>query len=153
MTRAICLFLLLFTAGCGAAAGSGAITPESISFSPALQVDLSAMERTTSGVYYRDLQEGNGPRVRRGSRVSVRYAGFLPDGTRFEQVVAPTPPVEFVVGGRTVIPGWENGMIGMRAGGQRQLVIPAAQGYGRRQVGRVPANATLVFVIDLVSVR
>ncbi|WP_420127910.1 FKBP-type peptidyl-prolyl cis-trans isomerase [Longimicrobium sp.] len=152
MRRFLILLCVLATAGC-AASVPPAIAPESITFAPALQVDLSAMERTPTGVYYRDLVVGQGPPVRRGYRVAVHFAGFLPDGTQFENMSAPQPPVEFELGAGTVIRGWESGLIGMRSGGQRQLVVPASQGYGSRQVGRVPPNATLVFVIKLVSAR
>jgi peptidylprolyl isomerase len=143
--------LLLITSGC-AAAGSG-LALESITFAPSLQVDLAAMQRTATGVYYRDLVVGQGPQVSRGHRVAVHFAGFLPDGTQFQQVAAPNAPVEFELGTGAVIRGWESGMVGMRPGGQRQLVVPAAQAYGSRQVGRVPPNANLVFVIKLVSAR
>lgn len=153
MHRVLVVLCVLVAAGCAAAAEPGAISPESIAFAPALQVDLAAMERTSTGVYYRDLVVGHGPPVRRGYRVAVHFTGFLPDGTQFEQMAAPVPPVEFELGAGTVIRGWESGMVGMRVGGQRQLVVPAAQGYGSRAVGRVPANATLVFVIKLVSAR
>lgn len=151
MHRYLFLLCVLITAGC--ATGGTALAPESITFAPALQVDLAAMERTNTGVLFRDLEEGDGPRVRRGSRVSMHYAGFLPDGTAFEQRAAPSPAVEFTVGDGSVVPGLERGMIGMRAGGQRQLVIPSSQGYGGHSVGRVPAHATLVFIIKVVSVR
>ena len=148
------LCVLMMAAGCGAAAGtSSALGPESIAFAPSLQVDLSAMERTSDGVYVRDLVVGQGPSVRRGSRVSVHFAGFLPDGTQIDAVAAPSPPVELELGARGVIRGWESGILGMRAGGQRQLVIPPALAYGSRQVGRVPPNSTLVFVIKLVQAR
>jgi FKBP-type peptidyl-prolyl cis-trans isomerase FkpA len=155
MKRILCLLLLLATtAGCSAATGSSSVlAPEAITFAPAMQVDLSAMERTSDGVYYRDLVVGQGPSVRRGTRVSVHFAGFLPDGTQVDAVAPPSAPVEFELGGTGVIRGWQTGIIGMRAGGQRQLVVPPALAYGRRQVGRVPPNATLVFVIKLVSAR
>ena len=148
------IMVCLLAGGCAAAGASyGAMAPESIAFAPALQVDLAAMERTGDGVYVRDLVMGEGPSVRRGSRVAVHFAGFLPDGTQFDAVAPPAAPVEFVLGERAVIRGWESGIIGMRAGGQRQLVIPAAQAYGSRQVGQVPPNSTLVFIIKLVSAR
>lgn len=139
------------TAACALA--TPALAPESINFAPSLQVDLAAMERRNNGVYVRDLEEGDGPQVRRGRRIAVHYTGYLSDGTRFEQVAPPAAPIEFSIGDRTVIPGWETGLLGMRAGGERQLVVPPSQGYGARQVGRVPPHATLVFVIKLVSVR
>ncbi|HEX6369495.1 MAG TPA: FKBP-type peptidyl-prolyl cis-trans isomerase [Longimicrobium sp.] len=154
MKRLVCLFLLLaVTAGCSAAPDTGAIAPESITFAQQLQVDLAAMQRTSTGVYYRDLAVGEGPQIRRGHRVAVHFAGFLPDGTQIDAVAPPSAPVEFELGAGRVIRGWESGMVGMRAGGQRQLVIPAAQAYGGRRVGLVPPNSTLVFVIKLVSAR
>jgi FKBP-type peptidyl-prolyl cis-trans isomerase FkpA len=154
MKRLFSLFLVLaITSGCSAAAAGSGLALESVTFAPSLQVDLAVMERTSAGVYYRDLVVGQGPQVRSGHRVGVHFAGFLPDGTQFQQVAPPNAPVEFVLGDRAVIRGWESGMIGMRPGGQRQLVVPAAQGYGSRQVGQVPPNANLVFVIKLVSAR
>jgi len=152
MKRFLSLFLLLAGTSACAAAGTG-LALESITFAPSLQVDLAAMQRTSTGVYYRDLVVGQGPQVNRGHRVAVHFAGFLPDGTQFQQVAPPNAPVEFELGTGAVIRGWESGMLGMRPGGQRQLVIPAAQAYGSRQVGRVPPNANLVFVIKLVSAR
>lgn len=146
--------VVLFTAACasgGATAGAPAL--EGVSFAPALQVDLAAMERTGTGVYFRDLVVGEGPRARRGQRVAVHYAGFLPDGTQVDALAPPSAPLEFTVGEGTVIRGWESGVVGMRPGGQRQLVVPPAQGYGSRRVGAIPPNATLVFVIKLVSAR
>ena len=155
MKRFLCLFLLLAAnAGCGAAAGtSSVLAPESITFVPSLQVYVAAMERTNDGVLYRDLVVGSGPSARRGTRVSVHYAGFLPDGTQVDVVAPPAAPVEFELGGGGVIRGWQSGVLGMRAGGQRQLVVPPSLAYGGRQVGRIPPNATLVFVIKLVSAR
>ena len=157
--RRLAVMILLLTAGCSSA-GAPASAPapaavplESITFAPALQVDLARMERTSTGVYYRDLVEGQGPPVRGGQSVQVHFAGFLPDGTQFEAVAPPQNPVRFELGRRDVIRGWDSGIVGMRAGGQRQLVIPPAQGYGERGMGRVPPNATLVFVIKLVSAR
>lgn len=154
MSRLV-LLMCIVVAGCGpAGAGSlGVIAPESLTFAPALQVDLAAMERVAAGVYVRDLAVGAGPEVRRGQRVAVHYAGFLPDGTQIDAAAPPGPPVEFVIGAGQVIRGWESGIVGMRVGGQRQLVIPPSEGYRGQRVGRVPPHSTLVFVIKLVSVR
>jgi FKBP-type peptidyl-prolyl cis-trans isomerase FkpA len=151
MHRFLVLLCVLITAGC--ATPPPLATPESITFAPSLQVDLNAMQLTTTGVYFRDLVVGDGALVRHRRRVALHYAGFLPDGTQFQQVAPPAPPVEFVVGEGEVIRGLEAGIIGMRPGGQRQLVIPARQGYGSRQVGQVPPNSNLVFVVKLVSIR
>lgn len=155
MKRFFCLVLLLTITSCSPAAApsSGPNPLEGISFTPALQVDLGAMERTARGVYFRDLAIGEGPEARRGHTVRVHFAGFLPDGTQIDALAPPAQPIAFELGKGDVIPGWEAGIVGMREGGQRQLVVPPAQGYGSRGRGRVPPNATLVFVIKLVSVR
>lgn len=144
---------MLITAGCSTAAPPPVITPESITFAPSLQVDLRAMRRLTTGVYVRDLVVGEGRPARPGRRVAVHFAGFLSDGTPIEQVALPSPPLDFEMGQGTVLRGWESGILDMRPGGQRQLVIPPTQGYGARRVGSVPPNSTLVFIIKLVSVR
>jgi FKBP-type peptidyl-prolyl cis-trans isomerase FkpA len=146
--------LVILLAGCGpATSGANVIPLEGITFAPALQVDLSQMERLASGVYVRDLVIGTGPQATRGTRVAMHYAGFLPDGTQVDSNTPPMAPFNFVIGEGKVIRGWDEGILGMRAGGQRQLVIPPSAGYGGSRVGTVPPNATLVFVVKLVSAR
>lgn len=122
-------------------------------FAPALGVDLAQMRATRGGVFVRDLRVGEGMRAGPEVQVSVRYAGFLADGTPIDSAGARDAPVSFRVGRREVIAGWEEGIVGMRVGGRRQLVIPGAMGYGARGAGPIPANATLVFTIDLVDAR
>lgn len=153
MHRFLVLLCLLITAGCSVPQPPPVVVPEAITFAPELQVDLGTMRRLPTGVYVRDLVVGDGRPVRYGSRVAVHFAGFLPDGTQIEHLALPSPPAEFEIGQHMVIRGWESGMLEMRPGGQRQLVIPPTQGYGARQVGKVPPNSTLVFVVKLVSVR
>lgn len=153
MHRLLALLCALVVAGCSTAPAPVVIPPETITFAPSLQVDVRAMRRLTTGVLVRDLVVGEGRPVRVGTRVAVHFAGFLPDGTPVEQLGPPSPPMEFEIGQRAVIRGWESGLLDMRPGGQRQLVIPPTQAYGVRQVGRVPPNSTLVFIIRLVSVR
>lgn len=155
MRRLLCGVLGMMLAACGGAAGGSApvVAPEAISFAPALEVDLAAMERLSSGVYVRDIRPGEGPSVRRGDHVSVRYVGWLPDGTMFDAVVPPSTPREFRLGDGDVIRGWESGLVGMKAGGQRQIVVPPSLGYGGRRIDNIPANSTLVFLVELVSSR
>jgi FKBP-type peptidyl-prolyl cis-trans isomerase FkpA len=152
MRRFACVLMVL-VAGCGPAQGGSAAAPEPVAFAPALNVELGQMQRLPSGVYVRDLRVGEGAPARAGQRLQVHFAGWLPNGTQFDALVPPAAPVEFRLGERKVIRGWEEGLVGMRPGGQRQLVVPPSMGYGRRAVGAVPPNATLVFVIDLVSAR
>jgi FKBP-type peptidyl-prolyl cis-trans isomerase len=153
MFRSTPPLLLLLLAGC-ASAGGGAAAPalEATTFAPALEVELATMAATPGGVRYRDVEAGIGAEARRGDEVTVHYQGWLPDGRRFEST-AGGAPVTFRLGGRQVIRGWEEGIVGMRAGGRRRLVVPPRLGYGARAVGPVPANSVLVFEIDLVTVR
>jgi FKBP-type peptidyl-prolyl cis-trans isomerase len=159
MRGLLCGMLGMMMAACASAAGVGAepaaqpAATEALTFAPALEVNLAASERLPSGVYVRDIRAGEGPSVRRGDRVTVRYVGWLPDGTLFDAIVPPSTPREFRLGDGEVIRGWESGMVGMKAGGQRQIVVPPAQGYGGRRVGNIPPNSTLVFLVELVSAR
>jgi FKBP-type peptidyl-prolyl cis-trans isomerase len=148
VNRMLAAGLLLY-----ACASAPPATPESVVFAPALGVNLPAMQRLPSGVYLRDLRTGEGDPVRSGTRVAVHYVGWLHDGTQIEAVAPPDEPIEFRLGAGEVIRGWDHGITGMRPGGQRLLVIPAALAYGREQVGSVPPNSVLVFLVELTGVR
>jgi FKBP-type peptidyl-prolyl cis-trans isomerase FkpA len=122
-------------------------------YARALAVDLSAMEyRRHSGLYVQDVVVGEGARADSGDVVTVHYTGWLPSGRQFDSSRDGNPfPVPLGYG--RVIDGWDQGVVGMRVGGQRRLVIPPALGYGDRGQGSIPANATLVFDIELLQVE
>jgi FKBP-type peptidyl-prolyl cis-trans isomerase len=143
------IFLLTFLVLPGACASTARGTPESVPFAPALRVELSSMDRLPSGVYYRDLRPGEGEPVRPGQQVAVHFVAWLPDGTQVDGVAPPSEPVGFRLGAGEVIQGWDRGIPGMRVGGQRMLVVPAALAYRAKRVGRVPPNSVLVFVVEL----
>jgi FKBP-type peptidyl-prolyl cis-trans isomerase len=133
---------------------------EQTTFAPALNVDLTQSTKTGSGMYIRDLTVGAGPAATSTSTVSVYYQGFLSSGQRFDFTLSPSAPFgPLKLGANSVIKGWEEGLIGMKVGGTRQLIIPPALAYGTAgyvdNVGRVviPPNAVLVFNIELVSVQ
>jgi peptidylprolyl isomerase len=155
MRRLCCGLMMVMLAACGAAAAEEApsVAPETLAFAPALNVDLAAMQRLDGGLYVRDVRVGGGRSVSRGDDVSVRYATWLPNGTLLDANVAPAAAREFRLGERQVIRGWDQGIVGMRVGGQRQLIVPAALGYGNRQVGNIPPNATLVFLVEVTDAR
>ncbi len=134
------------------APGVTAPTIEGTTFAPQLGVNLAAMTKTADGVYYRDLAVGTGAPIDTGSKVQVRYAGFLVDGSLFDQTKSTDAPFSFTLGTGAVIKGWDQGLVGMKVGGQRQLVIPPALGYGESGTTSIPSNAILVFVITLVGV-
>ena len=140
--------------GCASGgAGSGSADPTQLTFAPELGVVLDQMTLTDEGLYYHDLALGTGQEADRNDRVRIHYAGFLPDGTPFDSSIAAGEPIQFVLGMREVVRGWEVGVRGMKEGGRRLLVIPPDLGYGSRGLsGVVPGNATLVFEIQLLEV-
>lgn len=99
-----------------------------------------------------DLQPGDGKAVVKGALITTHYTGWLEDGTVFDSSVEKGRPFQCVIGTGRVIKGWDQGLMGMRVGGKRKLCVPAHLGYGERQVGRIPANANLVFEIELLEV-
>lgn len=123
-------------------------------YAPELNVNLDEMERTASGLYVRDLVEGEGEAAVEGDVVVVHYTGWLPDGMKFDSSRDRGEPFSFVLGEGRVIRGWEEGVAGLRVGGRRRLVIPPDLGYGPIGAGDViPPDATLVFEVELLEVR
>jgi peptidylprolyl isomerase len=115
--------------------------------------DKSEMITTETGLQYQDLTVGTGQEAKTGDTVTVHYVGTLEDGTKFDSSRDRNEPYQLTLGAGGVIDGWEEGLVGMRVGGLRKLVIPPALGYGDQAVGDViPANATLVFEIELLSI-
>ena len=102
-----------------------------------------------------DIVEGKGKAAKKGDTVSVQYVGVLFDGGKqFDASWDRGEPFEFELGAGMVIPGWDEGVAGMKVGGRRKLVIPPDQAYGPQgQPPDIPPNATLVFVIDLKKVE
>lgn len=93
-----------------------------------------------------------GDSVKEGDTLTVHYIGTTQDGVRFDSSYDRGEPFVFTVGKGMVIQGWEKGLIGMKVGGQRILVIPAEMAYGNRQVGQIPPNAPLVFAVELLKI-
>jgi len=127
---------------------------EQTTFAPGLNVDLSRFTKTASGMYVRDSTVGTGAVATSTSRVTVYYEGFLANGLRFGAQLSPSEPFGPVtLGTQSVIEGWEEGIVGMKEGGIRQLIIPPELGYGQYGSGPIPSNAVLLFNIELVSVQ
>ena len=107
-----------------------------------------------------DRKIGNGALAESGAPINVHYTGYLwsataPDnkGTKFDSSVDRKVPFGFILGAGRVIKGWDEGVVGMKVGGQRTLIIPPDKGYGERGAGgAIPPNATLVFDVELISV-
>ena len=111
------------------------------------------MPTTPSGLTYQEVAEGSGAEAKKGDQVSVHYTGWLVEGTKFDSSKDRGDPFEFRLGAGQVIKGWDEGVAGMKVGGTRKLTIPPSLGYGARGAGGViPANATLVFEVELLGV-
>jgi FKBP-type peptidyl-prolyl cis-trans isomerase len=100
-----------------------------------------------------DVVLGSGEEAKEGDAVSVHYIGTLQSGQQFDNSYTRGEPFSFTLGENRVIAGWEEGLIGMKVGGERILVIPPEQAYGSRNVGPIPANSTLVFAIKLLEIN
>jgi peptidylprolyl isomerase len=121
---------------------------------PRLTGPAAGAEVTTpSGLKYTDLVVGTGPSPRPGQTATVNYTGTLTDGTKFDSSYDHGQPYSFVVGGGGVIKGWDEGIRTMKVGGRRRLVVPPALGYGAMARPNIPANSTLVFEVELLSVK
>jgi FKBP-type peptidyl-prolyl cis-trans isomerase len=128
--------------------------PAQNTYAAALGVDLARFTRGPSGLYVRDDTVGTGAEATPGKTVDVHYTGWLPDGTKFDSSRDRGEPISFPLGEGRVIRGWDEGLAGMKVGGRRTLVIPAALGYGADGAGGdIPPNAVLVFQTELVNVR
>ena len=156
---ALFAFALVTAAGC---AGSGAQEEEPTDdsevareYAPQLDVDLSEMERRPGGLYVHDLREGSGELAEAGDMVRIHYTGWLPSGEKFDSSRDRGTPLVIPVGIGRVIDGWDQGVPGMRVGGQRRLVIPPAMAYGDEGAGNgvIPPGATLVFDLELVGIE
>ncbi len=126
---------------------AGPATPPAVSGTPVKLAD---------GLQYIDLKVGQGATVQSGSAVQVEYTGWLQSsGKKFDSSYDRNgSPIALTIGQHQVIPGWEEGLTGMKAGGTRRLIIPAALGYGAKGSPPViPANAVLVFDVTLVTVQ
>jgi len=112
------------------------------------------MITTASGLQYEDLVEGTGKTAKAGDSADVHYTGWLADGTKFDSSLDRGQPFNFQLGAGRVIKGWDEGVVGMKVGGKRRLIIPATLGYGSRGAGGViPPNAELTFEVELLGVR
>lgn len=100
-----------------------------------------------------DLSQGTGEAVKAGDCLQAKYYGSLASsGEMFDENFTQPTTLKFQVGTGQVIPGWDQGLIGMKAGGERRLVIPSEQAYGSRATGQIPANSDLVFVVKLQQI-
>jgi FKBP-type peptidyl-prolyl cis-trans isomerase len=134
------------------APAQAATTPEELTYAADLKVDIPAMRKLPSGLLLQDLAAGQGDSAVAGMTAVVRYTGWLPDGTKFDGN-QDGEPYSFRLGTGSVIQGWDLGLVGMKAGGKRKLVIPASLGYGAEGSGPIPPNSFMVFDVELLEIR
>ena len=146
---------LVAATGClsGESVSSTEARIEDTNFASSLGVNLAASTKTTNGVYYRDLVVGTGATVSTGQTVSVRYTGWLANGTQFDSNISQANPLVFKLGAGSVISGFDEGLVGAKVGTQRQIIIPPSLGYGPYDYGPIPGNSVLVFKVEVVSVQ
>jgi len=108
-----------------------------------------------NGLAYWDLAVGTGKTAAKGSKVKVNYTGWLLEqGTKFDSSFDRKEPLEFTLGQGAVIKGWDQGVVGMKVGGKRQLRLPPELAYGYRgQPPEIPRNAYLIFDVELLDVN
>ena len=113
----------------------------------------SRFRTTPSGLKVATLKEGSGKVAANGMKIKVKYTGWLESGKKFDSSLKRNQPFELKLGAGQVIKGWEEGLVGMKPGERRQLIIPANLAYGNRKVGDIPPGSTLIFNIEVVSVE
>ena len=141
-----CLLLFLALANAQDSAGSAPV-PTKMEVKPL---------GTISGTHYWDIKVGTGKKAIPGFTLRVNYIGWFKknktDYVIFDSTVG-KEPFQFDLGMRRVIKGWDEGIMGMRVGGRRQIIIPPEAAYGPTGAGKIPPNATLIFEVELVEVR
>lgn len=108
---------------------------------------------TGTGLKYIKLNETDGKPVTAGATVSVHYTGYLLDGSIFDSSISRGEPISFPIGAGRVIKGWDEGIAYLKVGEKARLIIAPELGYGSRAMGPIPANATLVFDVELMDVK
>ena len=135
--------------------GSGGNTPSNPAtetFASALGVNIATMTKKNDNLYVQDLVVGTGAEAVNSKTIGMTYTGWLKNGTQFDSNVGGAA-FPFVLGTGNVIDGWHQGILGMKVGGKRRLVIGSSLGYGSAGNGPIPPNATLVFDVELKSVQ
>lgn len=119
---------------------------EEVAFAPSLGIDLTRMQRLSSGVYIEDLTVGSGEPVALGNTARLRFTGWLRTGTRFTQ-----GEISFLLGNSEVIQGFEQGVQGMRVGGVRRMIIPPVLAFGSAGSSTVPPGAIVIYEAELLE--
>jgi FKBP-type peptidyl-prolyl cis-trans isomerase len=132
---------------------AGPSDPEAESYAASLNVDIASMVKVDKNLFYKDIVVGTGsPAASINKTIAVTYTGYLRDGTIFDSKLPPDSLVG-VLNDAELIAGWVLGIDGMKPGGQRKLVIGSSYAFGSKNQGEIPPNSTLVFDVQLKSVK
>ena len=149
MIRAMLVAILAITAVLASCADEGSEEPLDTSGPPPIDVESVT---TASGLQIFDVIIGEGEEVRAGDAAAIHFAGWLESGVQFDTSLDDEgEPFTFVLGRGQVIAGWDEGIVGMKPGGVRRLIVPPVLGYGARGSDNVPPNAVLTYDIELVA--
>ncbi len=110
------------------------------------------IEKTSSGLQYIVVSKGEGDQAYYNHQVKVHYTGYLTDGSIFDSSVDRGEPFSFMLGGKQVIAGWEEGLRLMQVGDKFRFILPPKLAYGDQPAGNIPANSTLIFDVELLQV-
>ena len=117
-------------------------------------INMNDFRTTADGLKINDEVVGKGTEVKSGDTVTVNYAGYLENGTKFDSSFDRNTPFTTQIGVGQVIKGWDEGIVGMKVGGKRKLIIPSELGYGAQGAGNsIPPNSTLIFEVELLGVK
>ena len=161
ISRLLPLVLLLSASTLLTACGGADKAATAVESKPEASSSAASSETAMGGLHMTDGKVGDGAEAQSGQVVSVHYTGWLYDeaaadkhGIKFDSSVDRGEPFRFPLGGGRVIQGWDEGVVGMKVGGQRTLVIPPEMAYGESGAGGViPPNATLVFDVELLGIE
>ena len=126
-------------------------TPRFVFDSP--PTPIGSPVKTASGLTYETMKAGDGRVAKSGDEVLMHYTGTLNDGSKFDSSRDRNEPLPVTLGMGRVIPGWDEGVPGMKVGEKRKLIIPPELGYGQQAQNGIPANSTLNFEVELMSVK
>lgn len=126
-------------------------TPRFVFDSP--PTPIGSPVKTASGLTYETMKAGDGRVAKSGDEVLMHYTGTLNDGSKFDSSRDRNEPLPVTLGMGRVIPGWDEGVPGMKVGEKRKLIIPPELGYGQRAQNGIPTNSTLNFEVELMSVK